>query len=60
MTRKEALAYCERRWYEQCERFPSMRQDIPLVLYLTRNVRATMQLPSDVPANHPGYRYRHD
>ncbi len=58
MGRKEAIRYCERRWHEQCERFPTMRRDIPLALYISRNVKATMLLPGVVPADHPGFQYR--
>jgi hypothetical protein len=58
MTKKEAVAYCERRWREQCDRFPTMRDDIPLALYVSRNLRATMRLPADVPPGHPGHCYR--
>ncbi len=58
MSRKEAIAHCYRRWSEQCESFPSMRKAIPWATYLARNVAATMRLPAEVPANHPGYRYR--
>ncbi len=58
MTRTQAIAYCYRRWTEQCELFPTMRKDIPWKLYLARNIAVTMRLPAKVPANHPGYRYR--
>ena len=30
------------RWNEQCEQFPIMRNEIPLELYLTRNLARVM------------------
>ncbi len=58
MTKAEAIRYCERRWHEQVERFPTMREDISWELYLRRNLRATTQLDAVVPDNHPGRQYR--
>lgn len=31
------------RYADQCERFPSMRQNLPLRLYLARNLAAVMR-----------------
>jgi hypothetical protein len=31
------------RYYEQCERFPIMRRDIPLSLYIARNLRQAIR-----------------
>lgn len=49
MTRREATDYMTARWHEQCERFPTMRRDIPLALYLRANWRATMRLTRRAP-----------
>ena len=31
------------RWHKQVERFPIMRHEIPLALYVRRNLRAAMR-----------------
>jgi len=35
----DAVQYLTRRWEEQVERYPLMHKEIPLQLYLQRNVR---------------------
>jgi hypothetical protein len=42
MTRAEAISWLTIRWHEQCERYPLMREDIPLALYIQRNVGAVL------------------
>lgn len=43
IDRIEAIARLTARWNEQCERWPLMRRDIPLALYLQRNVALVMR-----------------
>lgn len=30
------------RWHEQCERWPTLRERIPLALYIQRNIQAVL------------------
>lgn len=43
INRTEAIARLAARYNEQCERWPLMRHDIPLNLYLQRNVANVMR-----------------
>lgn len=43
MTRAECVAYLTARWTEQCDRWPMMRDSIPLGLYVRRNLPATLR-----------------
>lgn len=38
ISRKEAVARLTARWKEQCEKFPLMRREIPLKLYIRVNL----------------------
>lgn len=38
ISRSTAKHRIIRRWNEQCERFPAMRKEIPLELYMRRNL----------------------
>ena len=42
MTRKEAIAYCTKRYEDQCERFPRTRE-LGLALYLARNIKTILK-----------------
>ncbi len=42
MTRKQAIKYLTARYQEQCEQYPRTRE-IPLDLYLARNLRTTLR-----------------
>lgn len=33
------------RWHEQCRNFPRMRDEIPLALYVRRNLTAVLRSP---------------
>lgn len=43
ITRKEAIKRLTNRWHEQCELFPTMRERIPLALYIRANVATVMR-----------------
>lgn len=38
------------RWHEQCRLYPTMRDDIPLALYVRRNLAAVMNSPLGIEA----------
>lgn len=42
-TKQEAIRFLTARWHEQCEQFPHMRENIPLALYISRNLDAAMR-----------------
>ena len=39
ITKQEAIARLTRRWEEQAEKFPTMRRETPLEMYLAMNWR---------------------
>jgi hypothetical protein len=41
--RATAVRRLTNRWHEQAELYPTMRKDIPLELYIRRNVRHVMK-----------------
>lgn len=43
ISESEAKRRLTARWQEQCERAPMMRIDIPLALYVARNIRITQE-----------------
>lgn len=40
LSHKEAVARLTARYAEQAEKFPRLRETVPLALYISRNVRA--------------------
>lgn len=43
LTRQEAIKRLTARWNEQVDRFPAMRETIPLALYIRSNVAIVMR-----------------
>jgi hypothetical protein len=41
--REWCVEWLANRWTEECERFPTMRNDIPLELYLQRNLKPMLE-----------------
>lgn len=44
MTRTEAIAYLNKRYTEQAERFPLLEMKVGRKLYVKRNLKAAMEL----------------
>jgi hypothetical protein len=40
ISRAEAIKRLTNRWQDQVDKFPRMREDVPLELYIRRNIRA--------------------
>lgn len=49
MTKREAIRRLTNRWNEQVEKYPLMRDDIPLALYLRRNLPHVLNSPLENP-----------
>ncbi len=47
ISRQEAIKRLTRRYEEQCEQCPRMRTDVPLALYIKRNIRAVRVFNSE-------------
>jgi hypothetical protein len=43
ISRKTAQRRLERRWHEQAERFPTMRNDLPMAQYVAANIEHVMR-----------------
>ncbi len=49
LTRQEAIKRLTNRWNEQAEKYPLMRREIPLELYIRRNLQIVLTSELDDP-----------